>query len=97
MVDSTPNAGTFTATGVSDRKAITGNGVVSISGIASSTVILQRSVNSGTSWVDVKTYTADATENITEVETDVFYRLNCTVYGSGTITYRLASGRNYIS
>lgn len=92
MVDSTPLTGTFTATGNSQRKAIFGYGVLSLSGIVGSTVNLQRSTDVGATWGTVKTYTADVIENIFEAETEVFYRLNCSTFGSGTVTYRIAQG-----
>ena len=81
--------GTFGATGQST--AVPGNELLtlSLSGFDSATVILQRSFDKGSTWKTVKSYTADAEENIETVNYRTLYRLNCTVWSSGTITYWL--------
>ena len=65
---------------------------VSISGISSSTVYIQRSFNNGTTWKDVKAYTADAEDAGYEPERDIWYRVGVKTggFGSGTILGRIS-------
>lgn len=84
-----PVTGSFEATGASN--AISGlNLNISLSGFGVGTVQLQRSFDDGSTWFAVKSYTADAQERCDEPETNVYYRLECTAYTSGTISYRLS-------
>lgn len=92
--------GTFTGTGASSSIRVgqrTGNGEFNIhlSGTWVGTVDLQRSFDNGTTWVDVadESYTANTDRVGDEPENGVLYRLNCSAYTSGTVTYRL--GANY--
>jgi hypothetical protein len=64
---------------------------VSISGISGSTVWVQRSFN-GTTWKDVKAYTADAEDVGYEPERDIWYRVGVKTggFGSGTILGRIS-------
>lgn len=80
--------GTFEATGQSaELKVSSANYTLSLSGGATATVKLQRSFDDGVTWKDVKSYTADAEENGFEPTSKVSYRLNCSAYTSGTVTY----------
>jgi hypothetical protein len=79
--------GSFTGTGQSASLTLGRGATLSLSGFGSATVILQRSFDQGTTWLSVKTFTADA-ERIVNGSGEL-WRLNCTVYGSGTILYRL--------
>ena len=91
--------GTFTGTGQSAAVAIWGkaNLLLDFSG-ASGTVVLERSFNNGGTWYVVSkdsdgvdaSYTDDLNAYIEEPESRVLYRWNCTVYASGTITYRIS-------
>lgn len=81
-------SGGFSGTGQSSSGFVFGDFNVSISG-GVGTVVLERSFD-GSTWVDVKTYTAESSERGKEIESDVQYRFNCTVYTSGTISYRLS-------
>lgn len=60
------------------------------------TVQLERSFDSGVTWLPITalgtsiTFTAPASEVFAEPEVNVRYRLNCTAYTSGTINYRLS-------
>lgn len=93
-------SGTFTGTGVSvaftptpqlgrDNETIFN---VSLAGVADATVQLQRSFDGGVVWKVVKEYVDTSAEELgTEPETGVTYRFECTVYGSGTVTYRLST------
>lgn len=80
-------SGTFTATG--ESATCVGTAIdVSIQGIASSTVLVQRRI--GDNWRTIETVTADG-EYVVENATGLEHRLSCTVYGSGTITYAMVS------
>lgn len=92
--------GTFAATGQSSAICFgpDGNGGnVSIFGTFSATLALQRSFDGGTTWINVTDaygtalpYTAPATFRVDEPERGVIYRLNCSAYTSGTVSYRLS-------
>ena len=80
-------SGTFGGTGTS--ATCFGTAIdVSIEGIASSTVLVQRRI--GDNWRTIETVTADG-ERVVENATGLEHRLNCSVYGSGTITYAMVS------
>jgi|TARA_Y100000310_G_scaffold132889_1_gene131819 hypothetical protein len=79
-------SGTFVATGQSESANL-GDVTLSLSGWGSATVSLQRSFDGGTTWVTVETWTAAEEVNI--AGGGQLYRLNCTVWASGTITYYL--------
>lgn len=91
--------GTFTATGQSDPVNILGkaNLLLDFSG-ASATVVLERSFDKGVTWYVVSkdndgtdaSYTDDLNAYIEEIEPHMMYRWNCTVYASGTVTYRIS-------
>ena len=100
-----PISGTFVATGQSAAffPLVNPLGVATFSVKLSSgvaTVKLERSSDSGSTWDDVSADTlgtvASWVLNSTEVvvlvdepEINTQYRLNCTAYTSGTVTYRL--------
>lgn len=66
-----------------------GKADVSISGTFVATVVLQRSFDDGTTWVNVSSHTVP-TEFLHENNTSgVKYRFNCTAYTSGTIVCRM--------
>lgn len=82
--------GSFTGTGQSSSEAFWGDFTVSLSGFGSGTVQLERSFDDGSTWKVVETYTSDTERNGSEPRPQTKYRLNCTVYSSGTIVYRIA-------
>ena len=95
-----PVSGTFTATGQSSAfYPMPGTFSVKLSsGVA--TVKLERSSDSGSTWDDVSadslgtvaSWSLNSTEVgvlVDEPEINIQYRLNCTAYTSGTVTYRL--------
>ena len=83
-------SGTFGATGVSTSHYILRQFNVDISGIAGGSIVeLQRSYDQGSTWFTSDTFTQDISSNAVEVEKGVIYRFECTVYGSGTVIYRL--------
>lgn len=82
-------SGTFTGTGTSDELPVHGSFTYSLTGAASATVALQRTLDNGTTWGTVESTTGDAEKNGEELTHEVRYRLNCTAYTSGTVTYRL--------
>ena len=70
---------------------------VSVWGTFVGTVALQRSFDSGVTWlpltaagVATASYTAPASEQVNEPEAGVEYRFACTAYTSGTINYRIS-------
>lgn len=79
---------TFTGTGAgSESIQVTydGNFTISVSGIGTATIALQRSLDSGTSWKTVESYTADTEKNGYEPDPSALYRFNCTAWTSGTV------------
>jgi hypothetical protein len=101
-----PVSGTFAAAGQSSsfkpvmRVMAWGEFNIFLSGTAVATVELERSYNSGTTWHKVyaggtQLYTwsynsINLSETAEEPEPGVVYRLNCTAYTSGTVTYRIS-------
>lgn len=83
-------SGSFTSTGQSNSVAIEGGFNVSLSGFGVATVGVQRSFDSGSTWVTVENFTGDAERKGCETESGVIYRLNCSAYTSGTIVYRIS-------
>ena len=65
---------------------------VSISGTWVATITCQRSFDSGSTWFDVKTWTANVQEYGFEPETKVWYRLGIKAlqYTSGTAVVRIS-------
>ena len=86
-----PVEGTFVATGQSNSFISAHGFNLSLSGFGSATIRIERSFDKGTTWVVVKSYTADIEEVCDDPEVGVYYRVNCTVYTSGTIVYRISS------
>ena len=76
----------------SDAMAVHGKFNVSISGISGDTVHVQRSIDGGTLWKDVKSYTADKEESGEEVEHGWIYRIGVKTggYSAGTILARIS-------
>jgi len=82
-------SGSFTGTGASSSGTFQGFFDMSLSGFGTATVVLQRSFDSGSTWKNVESHTADVEKIVQGAAEDVLYRLNCTAYTSGTIAYRL--------
>ncbi len=79
--------GTFTGTGQS--AVINAIAVdVSLTGAASATVGIQRRI--GGTWATIESITGDG-ERVVESATNLEYRLNCSAYTSGTVTYAMVS------
>ena len=99
-------AGTFSATGQSGsfkptvgyRDSSPGAFNVSVSGTFVATIRLERSFDSGSNWLicssdsagTAASWTAPFSVVAEEPEPGVLYRLACTAYTSGTITYRIS-------
>jgi len=95
----TPVTGTFAATGQSSSfTPLGGRGFnISLWGTFVATVQLERSFDSGTTWLPLTAagtqlykWTAPASESAQEDEVPVLYRLNATAYTSGTVNYRIS-------
>jgi hypothetical protein len=97
-------SGTFTGTGQSSAIAVHGRMSILIDG-GSGDVSIERSTDDGANWFIISRDSAGnpATYDtvvlgfngfIDEPEFGIKYRLNCSVYVSGTITYRLGSRDN---
>ncbi len=82
--------GTFQGSGVSENVYLHRKFNVSLSGTFSADVELQRSFDGGVTWRSVARFSAPIEGMGEEAETYVFYRLNCTNFASGTVTYRLS-------
>jgi hypothetical protein len=100
---SLPISGTFVGTGNSAEIRIKGRASVLITG-GNATVNIQRSTDQGSTWNTISrdaagTLAAYATATlgfngfIDEPEHMVMYRLNCSAYTSGTVTYRMGTER----
>ena len=89
MTTPTKVTGSFATTANSGQIQLEKHFNLSLSGTFSATVIIQRSFDGGSTWKDIKSYTAAIEETGIEPESDVFYRLSCT-HSTGTVTYRLA-------
>ena len=82
-------SGTFTSATASSSIEPVGDFNMSLSGTFVATVNLERSYDSGTTWVVVDTFSSTAEKIGEEVENDIPHRFNATAYTSGTVTYRL--------
>jgi hypothetical protein len=99
MAIANPVTKTLAATGVTDEfiaKAGAARGVrqyfnVSIAGITTATVQVQRSFDDGTTWKVVSSHTADAELQLFEAEPNVQYRLEVTAWTSGTLLLRISA------
>jgi hypothetical protein len=91
-------AGSFAGTGQSAPVAIHGRANVSLSGIETATVQIERSYDNAVSWKVASRdgagapaeYEADADVVIDEPERGILYRLNCTAHSAGTVVYRIS-------
>ena len=65
---------------------------MSVSGTWVATVTLQRSFDSGSTWLDVKTWTGNAEEALCDPEVGVQYRIGVATgnYTSGTVEVRIS-------
>lgn len=82
-------SGTITGTGTTANTQMWGKFNLSLTGFGAATVSLERSIDGGVNWGTVESFTADA-EKIGECADSAKFRLNCTAYTSGTISYRLS-------
>ena len=94
-------SGTFTAISNSAALEVIGEFNVLISG-GIGTVAVQRSFDNGSTWYTISQDAAGAAASYTtgggvafngvveEREADILYRLSCTSYTSGTVTYRIS-------
>lgn len=94
-------SGTFTATGTSNNFSPQRDSSFNVSlwGTFVATVALERSFDAGANWLPVTyadspstalSYTAPTSFVWPEPEEGVQYRLNCSAYTSGTVSYRLS-------
>jgi hypothetical protein len=92
-------AGTFSAAGAGTSPLpFIGNFNVTIWGTFVGTVQLERSFDGGATWIvaakdtsgTAAAYTAPCSLVCSEPESGVIYRLNCTAYTSGTVSYRIS-------
>jgi len=76
----------------SEAAAMQGYFNLSLSGTWDATVTVQRSYDSGSTWVDVKTFTANTEEVGYEPETGVLYRFGVKTgaFTSGTVVGRIS-------
>lgn len=93
--------GNFVTTGNSTGQTVYGPFNMFLWGTFSGTVLLQRSFDSGGTWITCSTdssgtlasYAAAVSLVINEPEAGMQYRLNCSAYTSGTINYRISGGQ----
>lgn len=67
---------------------------ISLSGTWAGTMTVQRSFDSGVTWVDVISYTANTEKALREEEIGVLYKLKMTLYTSGTAIARLGTSED---
>lgn len=85
-------SGTFTGTGNSATSPIYGQYNYSLWGTWVGTVIIERSFDGGTTWIEIGSSTTNGdTHTQYEPERGVLYRLRCSAYTSGTINYRVGN------
>lgn len=82
-------SGSLTAVSVSPTINLLRKFNVSVQGTFAATVQVQRSFDQGATWEAISEYTAPVSTVEFEPERGVQYRIACTAYTSGTITYRL--------
>jgi hypothetical protein len=85
---------------VGERLTQSGQFNVALTGTAVATVQLERSFDNGVTWTAIYaggtqlyswSYSSgNLSESAEECEPGVIYRLNCTAYTSGTLTYRIS-------
>lgn len=93
--------GSFVGTGNSTAQTFYGPFNVFLWGTFAATVLLQRSFDSGLSWVTCSTdssgtlasYTSALSIVVNEPEAGIQYRLRCSAYTSGTVNYRVSGGQ----
>lgn len=98
-------AGSLAAVGASAGVPMFGVFNLFVYGTFVGTVRLERSFDGGTTWVpctvdaagDYASYSVPASLTVTEAENGMLYRINCTAYTSGSISYRLSSSSNFYS
>lgn len=97
--NSVQDTGTFTATGTSTSFLVdnTRDFNVTLYGTFAATVRLERTFDGGVNWHPITAngtalyvWTAPVSESNGESQRGVSYRLNCTVYTSGTVNYRVS-------
>ena len=97
-------AGSFTSSTTGAAQTFWGYLNVSVWGTFVGTVQLERSFDGGTTWIVISRDVVGALSPLTapgsfvtfEPEHQVQYRLNCTAYTSGTISYRLSAGQSVV-
>lgn len=91
--------GTFTGTGQSATIGLYGAFSFAIWNTFSGTAQLQKSYDNGTNWIPygaddtgaINSVTAPVAFRVIESELGVIYRVACTAYVSGTVSYRLSA------
>lgn len=90
MASSSTIEGSLTAVGNSEEAFVSKKRYnMSVSGVFTATVQLQRSFDNGTTWRICKEVTAPYEGVGIEVESGALYRYRCTAFISGEIFYRL--------
>ncbi len=80
--------GTISGTGTTSSVTLGSKFNLSLSGFGTATIALERSFD-GSTWGVIEAFTADA-ERTGHSHESAQYRLNCSAYTSGTISYRLS-------
>ena len=75
----------FSSVTTGTAKQLRGTYALSVSGFGDASVNLERSLDGGSTWHAIKTYTAGAEEVLEAPNSGIQYRFNCIVYTSGTI------------
>jgi hypothetical protein len=90
-------AGTFTGTGQSATPSPDGDFNVSLWGTFAATVQLERSFDAGATLLPVTyvdgsalSWSGPVSTTLSEPESGLLYRLNCTAFTSGTVNYRIS-------
>jgi len=83
-------AGTFTGSGASPSVQVSNRFNVTVYGTFVATLQLERSFDGGTTWNKVSSYNRTVSYVENEPESGVLYRMNCTSFTSGSISYRIS-------
>jgi len=80
---------TFTGVGRSSQLPGGEKMVVSVSGTFVATIDLERSSDSGSTWLTIESYTAPVEKNIESISDKFLYSLNVSAFTSGTVNVLL--------
>ncbi len=83
-------SGVFSATGTSAEIYGKSKNLLSLVDVGSNKVLLEMSLDDGSTWSTLATFVADKLDNIEWPNGDIVkFRLNCSVFSAGSINYMM--------